>query len=128
MSINSRWSSAPLTSSTRFCCPLDESPWPSSQSGPSATFTPPTSLSKTTSVTTWDRYDLLAPLVSRVVVADPTQVKVIAASFVKTDKRDTLALAKLLAANLIPEVWVPPLEVRERRALVAHRQRRALAM
>ena len=76
-----------------------------------------------TSVNTWDLYDLLVPLVSRVVVADPTQVKVIAASFVKTDKRDTLALAKLLAANLIPEVWVPPPEVRELRALMAHRRR-----
>lgn len=76
-----------------------------------------------TSVNTWDLYDLLVPCVSRVVVADPTQVKVIAASFVKTDKRDTLALAKLLAANLIPEVWVPPPEVRELRALMAHRRR-----
>ena len=76
-----------------------------------------------TSVNTWDLYDLLVPLVSRVVVADPTQVKVIAASFVKTDKRDTLALARRLSANLIPEVWVPPLEVRELRALIAHRQR-----
>src|ERR1051326_8982962 len=76
-----------------------------------------------TSVNTWELYDLLVPLVSRVVVADPTQVKVIAASFVKTDKRDTLALAKLRASNLIPEVWVPPVEVRELRALIAHRQR-----
>lgn len=76
-----------------------------------------------TRVNTWELYDLLLPLVSRVVVADPTQVKVIAASFVKTDKRDTLALARLLAANLIPEVWVPPVDVRELRALIAHRQR-----
>jgi transposase len=33
----------------------------------------------------------------------------IAAAAVKTDKRDALALAKLLAAHLIPPVWVPPL-------------------
>lgn len=76
-----------------------------------------------TTTNAWDLYDRLVPLVERVVVADPTQVKVIAASFVKTDKRDTLALARLLAAHLIPEVWVPPPEVRELRALVAHRQR-----
>jgi len=71
----------------------------------------------------WYVHDLLEPRVSRVVVAHPYQVKLIAAAAVKTDKRDTLALAKLLAANLIPEVWVPPTEVRELRALIAHRRR-----
>jgi transposase len=58
-----------------------------------------------------------------VVVAHPYRVKLIAAAAVKTDKKDTLALAKLLAANLIPEVWVPPTEVRELRALISHRRR-----
>jgi transposase len=76
-----------------------------------------------TTINAWEFYDQLVPLVSRVVVANPAQVKLIAASFVKTDKRDTLALARLLAARLIPEVWVPPPAVRELRALVAHRQR-----
>jgi transposase len=76
-----------------------------------------------TTTNAWELYDYLVPLVAHVVVADPVQVKVIAASFVKTDKRDTLALARLLAANLIPTVWVPPPVVRELRALVAHRQR-----
>ena len=41
----------------------------------------------------------------------------------KTDKVDTLALAKLLATGFIPTVWVPPLEVREARGLLAHRRR-----
>lgn len=76
-----------------------------------------------TTINAWVFYDQLVPLVSRVVVANPAQVKLIAASLVKTDKRDTLALARLLAANLIPAVWVPPAEVRELRALVTHRQR-----
>jgi transposase len=71
----------------------------------------------------WYVHDLLEPLVARVVVAHPYQVKLIAAAAVKTDKKDTLALAKLLAANLIPEVWVPPMEVRELRALISHRRR-----
>jgi transposase len=71
----------------------------------------------------WYVHDLLEPLVARVVVAHPYRVKLIAAAAVKTDKKDTLALARLLAANLIPEVWVPPLEVRELRALIAHRRR-----
>jgi len=71
----------------------------------------------------WYIHDLLEPLVAPVVVAHPYHVKLIAASFIKTDKRDTLALARLLAANLIPAVWVPPLHVRELRALVAHPKR-----
>ncbi len=76
-----------------------------------------------TTINAWTFYDQLAPLVSRVVVANPAHIKLIAASVVKTDKRDTLVLARLLAANLIPAVWVPPLEVRELRAVVTHRQR-----
>lgn len=71
----------------------------------------------------WDFYDQVAPFVGRAVVAHPRLVKLIASARVKTDKVDTLALAKLLAANLIPEVWVPPLEVREARGLLAPRRR-----
>jgi transposase len=62
-------------------------------------------------------------MVARTVVAHPYHIKLIASSFVKTDKRDTLALARLLAADLVPEVWVPPTHVRELRALVSHRTR-----
>jgi len=71
----------------------------------------------------WLVHDMLEPLVGRVVVAHPYHVKLISAATVKTDKRDTLALAKLLAAKMIPEVWVPPHHVRELRALIAHRKR-----
>jgi transposase len=71
----------------------------------------------------WDFYDQVSPLVSKVVVANPRLVKLISAGRVKTDKVDTMALARLLAANLIPEVWVPPLVVRDARGLLAHRRR-----
>jgi transposase len=71
----------------------------------------------------WLLYDQLQPLVAEVVVAHPQAVKLIAAARVKTDSRDTIKLASLLAANLIPAVWVPPQEVRELRALVTHRNR-----
>jgi transposase len=70
----------------------------------------------------WYVYDLLAPLVGRCVVANPLQVKWIAAAAVKTDPYDALRLARLLAAHLVPEVWVPPQHVRELRALIAHRR------
>jgi transposase len=71
----------------------------------------------------WYIYDLLEPLVARVVVCHPPQVKLIAAAFVKTDKKDTMTLAKLLAVGMIPASWVPPAPVRELRALINHRQR-----
>jgi transposase len=71
----------------------------------------------------WLVHDLLVPLVERVVVVHPYHVKLIAASMVKTDKIDTLVLARLLAANFVPAVWVPPVHVRELRGLIAHRQR-----
>jgi transposase len=70
----------------------------------------------------WYVYDLLAPLVERVVVANPIQVKQIAKARVKTDIRDTLILARLLAANLVPVVWVPPAHVRELRQLLSQRR------
>jgi transposase len=70
----------------------------------------------------WHVYDLLAPLVERVVVANPIKVKQIAQARVKTDIRDTLILARLLAANLVPDVWVPPGHVREMRQLLSQRR------
>jgi transposase len=72
---------------------------------------------------TWFIHDLLKPLVARVIVVHPYHVKLIASSMVKTDRIDTLVLARLLAANILPAIWVPPTHVRELRGLVSHRQR-----
>jgi hypothetical protein len=66
----------------------------------------------------WQFYDEVAPRVGRAVVVHAGLVKLIASAQVKTDKLDVLHLARLLAANLIPEVWVPPQEVRELRAAI----------
>lgn len=71
----------------------------------------------------WYVHDLLEPVVERVVVTHPPHIKLIAATMVKTDKKDALILAKLLAAGLTPAVWVPPAHVRDLRALIAHRRR-----
>lgn len=73
------------------------------------------------STNVWATHDILAPLVAEVVVVHPTQFKIIASSSVKTDKRDTLALARVLAAGLLTSVWVPPDHVRELRSLINHR-------
>lgn len=75
------------------------------------------------STNTWKLYDVTQPQVSKVVVAHPLEVKQIANARVKTDRHDVWCLARLLVADLIPEVWVPPQEVRELRTLIAHRRR-----
>src|SRR4051812_42743583 len=72
---------------------------------------------------TWDIYDLIAPLVLRVVVAHPAEVKQIANARVKTDKQDVVRLIRLLILDCVPEVWVPPVEVRQARALLSYRWR-----
>jgi transposase len=71
----------------------------------------------------WVLYDQLTRLSGSVTVAHPLAVKLISAARVKTDARDTIKLARSLSANLIPAVWVPPVAVREVRALVTHRKR-----
>lgn len=71
----------------------------------------------------WHLYDMLEPLVASVAVANPMQIALIAKTRVKTDPRDALTLARLLASGMLPSVWVPPVEVRELRALGAHRRR-----
>lgn len=71
----------------------------------------------------WHIYDLLEPLAEKVLVANPIKVKQIAQARVKTDIRDTLILARLLAANMIPSIWVPPVHVRNLRYLLSQRRR-----
>ena len=72
---------------------------------------------------TWDIYDMIVSLVARVVVAHPAEVKQIANSRVKTDNQDVVRLIRLLIADIVPEVWVPPVEVRQLRALISYRWR-----
>jgi transposase len=70
----------------------------------------------------WHIYDLLEPLAEKVLVANPIKVKQIALARVKTDIRDTLILARMLAANMIPAIWVPPVAVRNLRYLLSQRR------
>lgn len=71
----------------------------------------------------WQLYDQVVSRVASVTVANPLLVKWISSAAIKTDPHDTLKLARLLAAGLIPAVWVPPEPVRQLRALVSHRRR-----
>jgi len=76
-----------------------------------------------TTTNVWAVYDIVAPLASRVLVANAAEVGEIAGARVKTDKEDIKRLLKLLVGGIVPEVWVPPMEVRELRAFVSYRSR-----
>ena len=76
-----------------------------------------------TTTNVWDIYDIVAPLVSYVVVAHAGGVRQIAEARVKTDKKDIERLIRLLIADIVPEVWVPPVEVRELRGMISYRNR-----
>ena len=56
-------------------------------------------------------------------VAHAGGVRQIAEARVKTDKKDIERLLKLLIADIVPEVWVPPVAVRELRGMISYRQR-----
>jgi len=71
----------------------------------------------------WDIYDIVAPLVTKTIVAHAGKVRQIAEARVKTDKEDIKRLITLLIADIVPEVWVPPMHVRELRSLVSFRWR-----
>jgi len=76
-----------------------------------------------TTTNVWSIYDIVAPLASRVLVANAAEVGEIANARVKTDKEDIKRLLKLLVGGIVPEVWVPPLHVRELRAFTSYRGR-----
>ena len=66
-------------------------------------------------------YDTLDSKNIKVVLANPRETKAIASARVKTDKVDARILAHLLRADLVAESYVPPVNLREMRALVRHR-------
>ena len=76
-----------------------------------------------TTTNVWDIYDIVAPLVTRTVVAHAGAVRQIAEARVKTDTEDIKRLLRLLIADIVPEVWVPPAHVRELRGMIAYRNR-----
>ena len=76
-----------------------------------------------TTTNVWTIYDVVAPLASRVLVANAAEVGEIAGARVKTDKEDIKRLLKLLIGGIVPEVWVPPMEVRELRSFISYRSR-----
>jgi transposase len=76
-----------------------------------------------TTTNVWDIYDIVAPQATRTVVAHAGAVRQIAEARVKTDKEDVKRLIRLLIADIVPQVWVPPAEVRELRGMISYRNR-----
>jgi transposase len=76
-----------------------------------------------TTTNVWDIYDIVAPQATRTVVAHAGAVRQIAEARVKTDKEDVKRLIRLLIADIVPEVWIPPAEVRELRGMISYRNR-----
>jgi transposase len=68
-------------------------------------------------------YDTLLPHVGSVIAVHPPNVLLVTGVKVKTDKKAALTLAQLHAAGLLTGVWIPPVEVRELRAVIAQRRK-----
>jgi transposase len=67
-------------------------------------------------------FDILKELGLEVILAHAKKIKLITGNPLKTDKRDSLALAQLLKAGLIPVVYAPTQEVRRQKAVLRERQ------
>ena len=68
-------------------------------------------------------YDMLKELGGEVVIAHPLKLKAIASAKIKTDKIDSIMLAKLLKGDLIPCSYVPAEKYRSLRDITRYRCR-----
>lgn len=75
------------------------------------------------STNAYELYDTLIPHVHSVTLVHPPHVALITRAQVKTDRKAAETLAQLHAAGLLPGIWVPPMEIRELRALISYRRR-----
>jgi transposase len=66
-------------------------------------------------------YDLLKPYAKSLVVGHPARLKAICSGKKKSDRIDAAMLADLLRADLVPEVWMAPPDIRYLRDLLRYR-------
>jgi len=66
-------------------------------------------------------YECWEPLVEEVQLAHPLKTKAIASARIKTDRIDKRILAQLGVADLVPQAYIPPREVRDLRDVLRHR-------
>lgn len=72
---------------------------------------------------TWQVYDDLLPHVHSITVVHPPHVRMVTEPKVMTDKIAAFNLALLLAKGMLKGIWIPPQAVRDRRALLAQRNK-----
>ncbi len=65
---------------------------------------------------------VVGPYVGEVVLAHPKRLRAICEAKVKSDTADARTLAELLAADLVPRVWIPDEQTRRLRRLVSRRR------
>jgi transposase len=66
-------------------------------------------------------WEMLEPVVEKLVLADATQARALAGRRIKTDREDAFNVAELLAAGRLPLSYAPPMEVQLLRDLTRHR-------
>ena len=66
-------------------------------------------------------WDLLEPIVEKLVLADATAARALAGRRLKTDREDAQNVAELLAAGRLPVAYAPPLEVQILKDQTRHR-------
>ncbi len=66
-------------------------------------------------------WELLQPLVKKLVLADTTQARALAGRRLKSDRENAFNIAELLSAGRLPLSFAPPLEVQFLRDLTRHR-------
>ncbi len=70
----------------------------------------------------WPRYaELIQPYCNKVIMAHPLKVRAIANARIKIDVIDSNTLSDLLRANLIPESFMPTLDIVELREILRYR-------
>lgn len=70
----------------------------------------------------FELHDALSPYCGRMALANPSALKRLR-SGQHTDRVDAARLAKMMAMNAVPPVWVPPHDVREVRRLLQYRSK-----
>ena len=68
-------------------------------------------------------WELLEPMVEKLVLADATQARALAGRRLKTDREDAQNIAELLADGRLPRAYAPPLEVQILRDWTRQRNR-----
>lgn len=66
-------------------------------------------------------WELLEPIVEKLVLADATQCRALAGRRIKTDRDDAANVAELLACGRLPVAWAPPMNIARLRDVTRHR-------